>query len=122
MIDEYPLLAVAAAFASGTSVFHGLGELRVKESDRLAAIADGLQSCGVDGADQRRHAARDRRTQSREAQWRAMATTGSRWPSWCLAWALEGPVNVDRAEMIATSFPGFVEAMRGIGARIEEGA
>ena len=49
-----------------------------------------------------------------------MATTGSRWRSWCLVWALEGPVSVDRAEMIATSFPGFVAAMRGIGARIEE--
>ena len=47
MIDEYPLLAVAAALASGTSVFHGLGELRTKECDRLAAMAEGLRVCGV---------------------------------------------------------------------------
>ncbi|MDE0057091.1 MAG: 3-phosphoshikimate 1-carboxyvinyltransferase, partial [Defluviicoccus sp.] len=47
MIDEYPILAVAAAFAQGTTRMHGLGELRVKESDRLAAIAGGLQAAGV---------------------------------------------------------------------------
>ena len=47
MIDEYPILAVAAAFARGTTVMRGLGELRVKESDRLATMADGLAACGV---------------------------------------------------------------------------
>lgn len=48
MIDEYPILAVMAAFASGTTTMLGLGELRVKESDRLAATADGLKANGVD--------------------------------------------------------------------------
>ena len=47
MIDEFPILAVAAACAAGATRMHGLGELRVKESDRLAAIADGLAACGV---------------------------------------------------------------------------
>ena len=48
MIDEYPILAVAAAFAEGRRrCMHGLGELRVKESDRLAAMAAGLDACGV---------------------------------------------------------------------------
>src|SRR5207248_4140879 len=47
MIDEYPVLAVAASFAEGTTVMRGLKELRVKESDRLAAIADGLRANGV---------------------------------------------------------------------------
>ncbi len=47
MIDEYPILAVAATFAEGTTVMRGLKELRVKESDRLAAIADGLRANGV---------------------------------------------------------------------------
>ena len=47
MIDEYPILAVAAAGAEGTTVMRGLGELRVKESDRLAAMAQGLAACGV---------------------------------------------------------------------------
>ncbi len=48
MIDEYPILAVAAAFASGETLMHGVGELRVKESDRLQAIVDGLAACGVE--------------------------------------------------------------------------
>ena len=47
MIDEYPILAVAASFAEGTTVMRGLKELRVKESDRLAAVADGLRGNGV---------------------------------------------------------------------------
>ena len=47
MIDEYPILAVAAAFARGTTAMRGLRELRVKESDRLATMAAGLAACGV---------------------------------------------------------------------------
>ncbi len=47
MIDEYPILAVVAAFAEGETVMHGIGELRVKESDRLAAILNGLAACGI---------------------------------------------------------------------------
>ena len=48
MIDEYPILAMAAAQAEGRTVMRGLGELRVKESDRLAAVAKGLAACGVE--------------------------------------------------------------------------
>jgi len=47
MIDEFPVLAVAAACATGESLFEGVGELRVKESDRLAVVAAGLSACGV---------------------------------------------------------------------------
>ena len=50
MIDEYPVLAVAAAFAQGETRMRGLHELRVKESDRLAAVAAGLAAAGVDHA------------------------------------------------------------------------
>ncbi len=48
MIDEYPILAVAAAFAEGETRMNGLHELRVKESDRLAAVAAGLAAAGVE--------------------------------------------------------------------------
>jgi len=119
MIDEYPLLAVAAAFASGTSLFHGLAELRVKESDRLAAIAEGLQRCGIE-------ARIDGDTLSVTGGSAAGGTVASQGDHriamafLTLGLGAQVPVNVDRAEMIATSFPGFVAAMRGIGARIEE--
>src|SRR5690606_14568628 len=48
MIDEYPVLAITAAFARGETVMRGIGELRVKESDRIALMARGLEACGVD--------------------------------------------------------------------------
>ena len=48
MIDEYPILSVAAAFADGQTIMDGIGELRVKESDRIKLMADGLTACGVD--------------------------------------------------------------------------
>lgn len=119
LIDEVPALAVACAFAEGESVIEGLGELRVKESDRLAAIAAGLASCGVAskvrgddlhivGAGRVRGGA----TVESEGDHRiAMALL-------TLGLASEQPVTIDREEMIATSFPGFAEAMRGIGAEI----
>ena len=50
MIDEYPILAVLAAFAGGSTVMEGLAELRVKESDRLAAMVAGLGACGASAA------------------------------------------------------------------------
>ncbi len=119
MIDEYPALGVAAACAEGTTTLRGLGELRVKESDRLAAMARGLESCGI---------------QVREAE-DALTITGSRSPAGgarivtdldhriamaflVLGLATRDPVEIDDGAMIATSFPGFTELMNGLGARI----
>lgn len=119
LVDEVPALAVACAFADGQSVIEGLGELRVKESDRLAAIVAGLAACGVaarvDGEDLR-IVGRGRvrggaQVASRGDHRIAMAFL-------TLGLASEQPVSVDREGMIATSFPGFVEAMRGLGADI----
>jgi 3-phosphoshikimate 1-carboxyvinyltransferase len=120
MIDEIPLLAVAAAFADGESVIEGLAGLRHKESDRLSAMAAGLTACGV-----RASVAGDSLRISGEGKVRggtrieahrdhriAMAFL-------VLGLASEEPVAVDSAGMIATSFPGFVEAMRALGANIE---
>ena len=120
MIDEYPILAVAAAFAEGTTRMHGLGELRVKESDRLAAIADGLRAAGVGAAIEGDtlivegcagrppggatiDAAHDHRI--------AMAFL-------VLGLACERPIAVVGTETIDTSFPGFAAAMNGLGAAI----
>jgi len=119
MIDEIPALAVACAFADGESVIEGLGELRVKESDRLGALVAGLTACGVAAVvrDDSLHifgrgSVRGGATVSTHGDHRiAMAFL-------TLGLASEEPVTIDRAEMIATSFPGFVEVMRGLGADI----
>jgi 3-phosphoshikimate 1-carboxyvinyltransferase len=120
MIDEYPILAVAAAFAAGRSVMHGLAELRVKESDRLAAIIAGLVACGVDareegdsliveglGGSPRGEAILDAHHDHRIAM--SFLTLGL---------AARAPVVVTGATTIATSFPGYADLMRSLGAKI----
>ena len=123
MIDEIPALAIACAFADGESVIEGLAELRVKESDRLGAMVAGLVACGVaaiaDG-DALRIFGRGRvrgggRVVTHGDHRIAMAFL-------TLGLASDQPVEVDAAEMIATSFPNFIEVMHGIGATIEEAA
>lgn len=122
MVDEIPILAVVAAGARGETRIEGLDELRHKESDRLALMAEGLSACGVQA----------------RAEGDALVVTGGAIPGGAsvrtegdhriamshlvLGLAAERPVTVDEAEMIATSFPTFRAAMRGIGARIEEAA
>lgn len=119
MIDEYPVLAVAASFAEGTTVMRGLKELRVKESDRLAAVADGLRANGVsveiDGDDLIVHG------KGRAAGGGAVATHMDHRIAMSflmMGLASEQAVGVDDAAFIATSFPGFVPMMRGLGAEI----
>jgi 3-phosphoshikimate 1-carboxyvinyltransferase len=120
MIDEIPILAVVAAFARGETRIEGLDELRHKESDRLALMAEGLNACGVDAR------AEDDALVIRGGSVRGggkVRTEGDHRIAMAhlvLGLGATEPVDVDEAEMIATSFPGFREAMRGIGARIEE--
>ena len=119
MVDEYPILAVIAAAARGTTVMRGLGELRVKESDRLAGTLKLLSANGVEasinddtlsvtggmikgGAKVKTH--HDHRM--------AMSAL-------ILGLASESPIRVDDVSMIATSFPDFFDLMAEIGANIE---
>jgi 3-phosphoshikimate 1-carboxyvinyltransferase len=117
MIDEYPVLAVAAAFAEGTTIMRGLKELRVKESDRLAAVADGLRANGVaveiDGDDLIVHG-------SARAPGGGLVATHMdhriAMSFLVMGLASEQPVTVDDTSFIATSFPTFVPMMRELGA------
>jgi 3-phosphoshikimate 1-carboxyvinyltransferase len=116
MIDEYPILAVAAAFAEGMTVMQGLKELRVKESDRLAATADMLRINGADieiaGDDLavrgRGHAEGGGFVATHMDHRIAMSAL-------VLGLAADKPVTVDDAGFISTSFPGFANLMRGLG-------
>jgi 3-phosphoshikimate 1-carboxyvinyltransferase len=119
MIDEYPVLAVAASFAEGTTRMRGLKELRVKESDRLAATAAMLRNNGVgveiEGDDLIVHGT------GRAPGGGLVAThMDHRIAMSALAMGLasEKPVRVDDTAFIATSFPGFVEMMRRMGGEL----
>jgi|TARA_R110002096_G_scaffold181267_1_gene358798 3-phosphoshikimate 1-carboxyvinyltransferase len=128
MIDEYPVLAVAAAHAEGTTIMRGAAELRVKESDRVATTVAGLQANGV---------------QVKEFE-DGMAIIGANTSSGgkvagggtvlthmdhriamsflTLGFGAQNPVTVDEGEMIATSFPDYVALMRGLGATLSSEA
>ncbi len=119
MIDEYPILAVACAFARGTSRLRGLAELRVKESDRLAATAALLRvnniHVEIEGDDLIIHGG------SAQIGGGLVATHMDHrlaMSAAILGQAAQSPVAIDDAGFIDTSFPGFAPLMRGLGARI----
>ncbi len=119
MIDEYPALAIAAAAAEGTTHMTGLAELRVKESDRLAAIEAGLKANGVAveaGADWLKVTGGPIKGGGLVATHHdhriAMAFL-------CLGLSAEAPVSIDDSTMIATSFPTFFALMADLGADID---
>ncbi len=118
MIDEYPVLAATAAFAQGVTIMRGIGEMRVKESDRISLMVNGLRACGVpveeeaEGFSVTGGTVRGGATVSTAHDHRiAMSHL-------ILGLAAQQPVSVLDPEMIATSFPGFVEMMNGLGASI----
>jgi 3-phosphoshikimate 1-carboxyvinyltransferase len=119
MIDEYPVLAIAAAFAEGTTVMRGLKELRVKESDRLAGTAELLRANGVaveiEGDDLIVHGSGS----GRAAGGGLVATHMDHriaMSALVMGFASEKPVQADDTAFIATSFPGFADLMRSLGA------
>jgi 3-phosphoshikimate 1-carboxyvinyltransferase len=117
MIDEYLVLAVAASYAEGTTIMRGLGELRVKESDRLEATAAMLRVNGVKvdvaGDDLivegRGHVPGGGLVATHMDHRIAMSAL-------VMGLASDRPVKVDDTAFIATSFPAFVPMMRGLGA------
>jgi 3-phosphoshikimate 1-carboxyvinyltransferase len=121
MIDEYPVLAVAAAFAEGETLMQGLDELRVKESDRLAAVARGLEANGVDCTEGKDFLAVRGRPGGKGIGGGTVETHLDHRIAMSflvMGLAAQKPVTVDDANMIATSFPEFMGLMRGLGAEI----
>ncbi|MDR0253546.1 MAG: 3-phosphoshikimate 1-carboxyvinyltransferase [Brucellaceae bacterium] len=121
MIDEYPVLAIAAAFAEGETIMDGLDELRVKESDRLAAVARGLEANGVDCTEGEMSLTVRGNPSGKGFGGGTVATHLDHRIAMSflvLGLAAEKPVTVDDATMIATSFPEFMDLMRGLGADI----
>jgi 3-phosphoshikimate 1-carboxyvinyltransferase len=120
MIDEYPVLAVAAAFADGRTVMEGLEELRVKESDRLAAVARGLEANGVDCHEGETSLAVVGARSGRPVRGGGRVTTHLdhriAMSFLVMGLAAENPVTVDDTAMIATSFPTFIQLLTGLGA------
>jgi 3-phosphoshikimate 1-carboxyvinyltransferase len=121
MIDEYPVLAVAASFAEGDTLMQGLEELRVKESDRLSAVADGLKANGID-CDEGKETLLVRGKPGGKGLGGGTVTTHLdhriAMAFLVLGLAAEKPVTVDDQTMIGTSFPEFMGLMAGLGAEI----
>jgi 3-phosphoshikimate 1-carboxyvinyltransferase len=123
MIDEYPILSIAAAFASGHTTMLGLEELRVKESDRLAAVARGLEANGVSISIE----GDDLTVEGMGPQGVPGGGTVTTHMDHRIAMsfltmgmASQQPVTVDDVTMIATSFPEYQALMRGLGAVLED--
>ena len=120
MIDEYPVLAVAAAFAEGETVMHGLSELKVKESDRLSAIVNALTRCGVTA-----RAEGDTLHVTGQKSPRGGATVETHFDHriamafLVFGMASDQPVTVDDALAINTSFPNFSKLFNSLGAHIK---
>jgi 3-phosphoshikimate 1-carboxyvinyltransferase len=121
MIDEYPILAAVAALAKGKTVMRGIHEPRVKESDRISAMAAGLQQCGV----------RVEETEDTLTVYGQDTINGSEgaikshfdhriaMSFLCLGLASQKPVQVDDVTAIQTSFPDFIPLMEKLGARFQ---
>ena len=122
MIDEYPILSIAASNAIGTTRMQGLAELRVKESDRLTAITEGLKACGVNVNIDKD----DLIVTGTKKNIKGGVTVKSRMDHriamsfLVLGLNTKNPIAVDDDKHISTSFPSFVSLMNDLGAQIRK--
>ncbi len=118
MIDEYPIMAVAAAYAKGTSRFEGIGELRVKESDRLLAVVNGLTQAGITTRYGDDWLEIDGTNGKVKGGGTAITHLDHRIAMSFLILGLNSiePMAIDDGEPINTSFPSFLSMMQGLGA------
>lgn len=120
MIDEYPVLAIAAAFAEGETVMNGVGEMRVKESDRIAAMIAGLRANGIEARDgPETMAVTGGATEIGGGTVKTHLDHRIAMSFLVLGLAGQKPVTVDDAAPILTSFPEFETILASFGARFE---
>ncbi len=122
MIDEYPILAVAASFAQGKTKMNDVGELRVKESDRLRAVANGLEANGVNMVEGNDFLIVEGNPQLRGLGGGKVETHLDHRIAMSflvMGMAAQKPVTIDDGNIIATSFPQFLPMMDNLGAEIE---
>ena len=119
MIDEYPILAIAASFANSPSIFRGLDELRVKESDRLKLILLNLQNCGINCKTENndlfiypseKYKVKKNLIQTDFDHRIAMA--------FCIMGTKIGPLEIEDSNSIETSFPNFKDELNRLGGKI----
>ena len=121
MIDDYPVLAVAASIAEGTSIFRGLSELKVKESNRLSGIKHFLEVNGVNVAIKNDDLIIEGNPKGIKGGGIINTNLDHRiaMSSLILGLISDSPVSIDDAKTIDTSFPGFINLMRALGAKIK---
>lgn len=121
MIDEYPILAVAAAHAKGPTVMNGLAELKVKESNRLLMIAKNLENCGVElkMGDDDLQVKGGINQPKQQVQIETAMDHRIAMSFLIMGLSLENGVKIDDSAMIATSFPNFIKIFEGFGIRFE---
>jgi 3-phosphoshikimate 1-carboxyvinyltransferase len=125
MIDEYPILAVCAAFAEGETVMRGINELRVKESNRIATTAAMLQANGVTVRELNDGMVVEGRGPGGVEGGGHVKTHGDHriaMSAMVLGLAARNPVSIDDVSMIATSYPGFFDDLRALGAGVDGAA
>ena len=120
MIDEYPIVFVAASFASGTSIFKGLGELKVKESNRLKVMYETLRSLGVKIKMGDSHIEiAGGKNYNCDAKIKTFDDHRIAMSALVFGMASNGSVEIDDMSMINTSFPNFKKTFEELGAEIK---
>ncbi|MCF6343602.1 MAG: 3-phosphoshikimate 1-carboxyvinyltransferase [Devosiaceae bacterium] len=120
MIDEYPILAVAAAFADGTTKMFGIGEMRVKETDRLALMAKGLKANGVDLVEGKDYLIINGASEIEGgAKIKAHLDHRIAMTFLVLGMVTKNPIEIDDASVIDTSYPSFIADFTDLGASFE---
>ena len=124
MIDEYPILAIAAVKAEGDTIMEGIEELRYKETDRIKSICKGLQKVGVKTIDTHNSMiVKGRGTQgqiNQNVEINSNLDHRIAMSFLCLGLISEKPIKVDNTDTIKSSFPYFLDKMKNIGAKFEQ--